>query len=103
MKACRENTEKKMSKEKFENGGNTQEYLSLISKEADTSDDTRISWDGTAQELIIALLVEGFATNGKHPILDQKLGKVGISFRSHKKLSNIFQILYVNNPSNQMD
>ena len=48
MKACRENTEKKMGKEKFENGGNTQEYLSLISKEADTSDDTRISWDGTA-------------------------------------------------------
>ena len=48
VKACRENTEKKMGKEKFEKGGNTQEYLGLISKEVDTSDDTRVSWDGTA-------------------------------------------------------
>ena len=102
-KACRENTEKQMGKEKFEKGGNTQEYLSLVSKEVKTSDDTRVSWDGTALELIISLLVEGFAANGSHPIVDPKLGKVGISFRSHKKLSNIFQILYVNNPSNQMD
>ncbi len=89
-KACRENTESQMGKEKFQNGGNVLVYLTMICKQIDASDETRISWDGTAQDLIINLLVEGFAVNGNHPILDPKLGKVGISFRSHKKLNNVF-------------
>ena len=69
----------------------------------DSAEETEVTWDGTAQELIISLLVKGFTAKGTHPILDSKLFKVGISFRSHKKLNNICQILYVNQPSNKID
>ena len=73
IKACRANMDKQVIINKFEKGGNTKEYQSLIGKEVDASDETRLSWEGTAQELIIALLVEGFSANGSHPILDKKL------------------------------
>ena len=60
VKACRDNLEKQMDSAKFDKGGNITEYQSMNIKEIDATDETRVTWEGTAQELIIALLVEGF-------------------------------------------
>ncbi len=40
-------------------------------------------WDGTAEEMIVYLMLEGWSKNGgRHPILDQNLIKVGMHFRA---------------------
>jgi len=60
-----------------------------------TCECTFIGWNGTATELVIGLLVEGFQLNQCHSLVDDKLIKVGLSFKPHKKFVNVFQILYV--------
>lgn len=77
-KACRNNSEKKMSldpdtgMENFEKGGNKEEYHNMVGaeKQADVEECTQIGWKGTASELVFFNLVEGFERNKRHPILD---------------------------------
>lgn len=71
-------------------------------KTIETEENTQIGWNGTAQELIIFHLIDGFIANKNHPILEHKLSKVGVSFKADKKLLNVFQILYVKMDTNAM-
>ena len=110
-KACRNNTEKKLrpdpatGKEKFEVGGNAKEFAGMIGdgKDIITAECTRLGWTGTAQELMIYLLLDDYNTNKKSLILDEHLIKVGLSLKSHKKHHNIFQILYIKHKPNTID
>ena len=72
-------------------------------KDIETTECTRLNWGGTAQDLIIFLLIDGFNTNKSHCMLDKTLVKVGISLKPHKKHQNIFQILYIKQASNKMN
>ncbi|CDW75837.1 UNKNOWN [Stylonychia lemnae] len=109
--ACRNNTDRKMKtdedtgKDHFEKGGNQEEFQGMIGngKGIETTECTQIGWNGSAQDLIFFLLVDGFKDQKSHAILDPKLIKVGISFKAHKKLHNVFQILYVKQISNNMN
>lgn len=71
-------------------------------KDIDTEECSRISWQGTPVDLIISSLVNGFTATNSHPMLDPKLIKVGLSFKPHKRLQNMFQVLYVKQHSNSM-
>ena len=113
-KACKENTDKQLAstatsdpKDKFKSGSTTAEYQTLIGKDvtSECTDETKLKWEGTPIELVITLMIEGFANKDKkqHPILDPKLSKVGIEFRSDKTHTNIFQILYIKSNSNIME
>lgn len=102
-KACRSNTDKKMSAEgEVEKGGNAQEYQAILGKTAETEECTQIGWNGSALELIINTLIEGWTANQKHVIFEHKVTKVGVSFKADKKVQNIFQVLYVKQDTNQM-
>eukprot|EP00347_Sterkiella_histriomuscorum_P015476 403356884 len=109
-KACRNNTDKKVKTdedsgmENFEKGGNQDEFRGMLGngKGIETDECTQIGWNGTASELIYFQLVEGFKNSGTHAIIDVKTIKVGVSLKPHKKLHNIFQILYVKQVSNQI-
>ncbi len=98
-KACRMNSEKKMAEEaqQFEKGGNKEEYMQLIGegKNVDCNECTYIGWVGTASELVMFSLVEGFAADQAHPLINDKTHLVGSSFKAHKQHTNVFQILYV--------
>ena len=101
-KACRINSEKKNAeiekgKDCYEKGGNKDEFRTMAgnAKDIETEECTQISWQGTPIDLIIQSLVNGYTAKNTHPILDSKLIKVGLSFKHHKKLQNICQLLYV--------
>jgi hypothetical protein len=50
-----------------------------------------VKWDGTANELILLNLLEDYEKQGaKCPIIDSRTSKVGMSFKPHKKVENIF-------------
>ena len=96
-KACRNNTDKKISpdqgrNESFDLGGNAREFMGMLGdgKDVDTEEYTRLSWTGSAKDLVIFMLVDGFNTNKRHPILEENLRKVGVHMRAHKKHHNIF-------------
>jgi hypothetical protein len=88
------NSEKKMGEEnqQFEKGGNKEEYLTLIGegKNVEVTECTYIGWVGSALELVISSLVEGFATDQKHPIIEESTHQVGSSFKAHKQHTNVF-------------
>jgi len=92
-KACRMNNQKKMADEteNLEKGGNKEEYLALVGegKSVDCEECTIIAWAGSATELVVLNLVEGWAQDQKHPILDPKLALIGMAFNSHKKHENV--------------
>ena len=59
-------------------------------KGIDTEECTTVGWSGTATEIILFQLVEGFKNAKTHAILQPKLSKVGLSFKAHKTLLNVF-------------
>jgi hypothetical protein len=71
-------------------------------KGVETEECTSIGWGSNAADYVFFSLVEGFKNNKNHAILDPKLSKVGVSFKPHKKLLNVFQILYVKQDGNNM-
>ena len=105
-KACRVNTDSKVSRDEadFEVKGNSEAFRGMPGDgpDVDLEDDTVIGWTGSAQELIIWMLIDGYNKNKTHPILDPRLLKVGIHFIANKRHNNIFQILYLKKNPNQM-
>ncbi len=98
-KACRNNTDKKISPsesnssvDSFDLGGNAREFKGMLGdgKDIETEEYTRLSWTGSAQDLVIFMLIDGYNTNKRHPILEESLQKVGVHMRAHKKHHNIF-------------
>ena len=79
-------------KSQFEKGGNKEEFMSMVGdgKGIDTEECTTVGWNGTAAELIFFQLVEGFKNAKTHAVLEPKLSKVGLSFKPHKTLLNVF-------------
>ena len=63
-------------------------------------ENTQIGWEGTADELALYMLIaecQCAGEDGELPVL-MDLDKVGISFKSHKKFKNVFNILYIESP-----
>ena len=62
-----------------------------------------VKWEGTALELVLLNLLNEYETKGlQAAIIDQKTIKVGMSFKPHKKVENIYQVLYVKQISNSV-
>lgn len=60
-------------------------------------------WAGTAHELVLLNLLQDFEASEEKPsLLSDKLVKVGMSFKPHKKTENILQIVYIKNMANQI-
>jgi hypothetical protein len=108
--ACRENNDAILKEENKEPvpGGNMERYKTILGEKAKTPDaieSTYVQWSGHAHELILLNLLQEYekATEDKKAALvDPKLVKVGMSFKAHKKLQNIFQIIYVKQSTNIM-
>lgn len=50
-----------------------------------------VKWEGTALELVLLNLLEDFEkVNLQAAIIDNKTVKVGMSFKPHKKVENIY-------------
>ena len=44
---------------------------------------TELGWDGNLDELVLFMLVEACQYNQEIPIFDEKVTKIGLSFRAH--------------------
>ena len=116
-KACKE-TNDKITKEDEpdltkEGNQNASRYKELIgsAKTGEVESFTYSKWSSSATDLILLNLLEEFEKlNGKDAtpkdkkvaLLDPMTVKVGFSFSGHKKLQNIFQLVYVRQAGNQM-
>lgn len=47
-------------------------------------------------------MLEEYEKNGKTSVLDPQTVKVGMSFKPHKKVQNIFQVIFIKSMSNSM-
>jgi hypothetical protein len=65
---------------------------------------TELSWEGNLDELVFLMLIESCqcATSDDEDvaILDPKVTKIGISYRSHPSFKNVLQVLFLTNRSN---
>lgn len=61
---------------------------------------TMVQWKGTATELIIFQMLDEYEKTGKSSVLDEKTLRVGLSYKGHKKVQNIFQVIYIKQISN---
>lgn len=88
----------------FDKGGNKEEFQGMIGdgKGVETEECTQIGWSGTAQDMILFQVIEAYKNTKSHSVLDEKTCKVGVSFKAHKRLMNVFQILYIKQDSNQI-
>ena len=80
-KACRANTLAKVTQEETEEKqalqlkGNAQAFRGMPGDgpDIDLEDETKLQWTGSAQEIVISMLIDGFNQNKTHPILDPNL------------------------------
>lgn len=71
--------------------GNQFEYKNIVgnSKSVEVEEITIVGWDGTASELVYFNLVEGFESQKKHQFIDEKVNKMGCSFKPSRQYENI--------------
>lgn len=50
--------------------------------------------------MVIFNMLEEYEKTGKASVLDQRTLKVGLSYKGHKKVQNIFQVIYIKQISN---
>ena len=105
--ACRENNDVILVNEEVAapvDGGNLEKLKAIVGDEKAPNgvEYTYFQWEGTAHELILLNLLQDYEKDGKAAILDDTLIKVGMSFKAHKKVQNIFQIIYLKQLSNQI-
>mmetsp|Transcript_29605 Transcript_29605/g.28827 ORF Transcript_29605/g.28827 Transcript_29605/m.28827 type:complete len:108 (-) Transcript_29605:65-388(-) len=98
--ACRNNNQHKMAHEHEipERGGNTPQYKILLGAHhvVECEEYTMVQWKLSPTSLILLSLMEEYERMGPRcALLDVKTIKVGLSFKHHKKVENIFQVLYV--------
>ena len=72
-----------------QSGGNIEHFKKILDqkdKSPDAEEFTFIEWTGTAQEMILLNLLEEYEKEGKKPaVINDKLVKMGVSFKPHKK------------------
>jgi hypothetical protein len=84
-----------------------------LAKQEPIYEHTEIGFEGSPEELALFILVAGCQCIGDDeelPMLNEKVTKIGISFRAHPKFKSTLQILYIsspwqtwqNNPNNSM-
>ena len=59
---------------------------------------TELGWEGTLDELVLFMLVEScqYHSEEEHiPIFDERVTKIGLSFRAHPTFKSILHILYL--------
>ena len=59
---------------------------------------SEIGWTGTADEMVLMMIVAGFQCIGEKeqlPMLDSRITKMGLSFRNHRKYKSVLQVLYI--------
>lgn len=125
--ACRENNKEILKDDTKDpsQGGNKDRYTKLIggiSKTSDVEEFTYTQWTGSATDLIILNLLDEYERihsiensktkdasmntslgNDKKPaLLDPNTVRVGLAFSGHKKVQNIFQLIYVKHMGNSM-
>ena len=98
--ACRNNNEKLIVVEKEVPlpGGNVEQFKILLKgqRNPECEEFTMVKWNGTAFELVLLNLLDEYEKKGLScAILDSKTMKVGMSFKPHKKVENIYQVIYV--------
>lgn len=83
-------------------GGNIERLKALLgqAKAPEAEEFTITQWSGTAHELVLLNLLQTYEISEKPAILDAKTIKVGMSFKAHKKVQNVFQIIYIKSMSN---
>ncbi|CDW75664.1 UNKNOWN [Stylonychia lemnae] len=63
---------------------------------------TEIGWEGSADELVLFILIGGCQCSGgdePFPLIDEKVTRIGLSFKGHKSLKSSLQLLYLEGPS----
>lgn len=102
--ACRQNNDAALADEGMmpKQGGNLDRLKVILGegKMPTAEEFTMVKWEGSAHELILFNLLEEYEKTGKPAILDSQTVKVGMSFKAHKKLQNIFQVIYIKSLSN---
>jgi hypothetical protein len=73
-------------------GGNLDKLKTLLGGEKMPAADefTMVQWSGNATDLIIFNMLEEFEKTGKSSVLDQRTLRVGLSYKGHRKVQNIF-------------
>jgi hypothetical protein len=59
---------------------------------------TELGWEGTLDELVLFMLVESCSYHSEDeqiPIFDERVTKIGLSFRAHPTFKSILHILYL--------
>ena len=120
MKACRDNNDRVLANQSAEPevGGNTEAYKRILgtqSKSGDVDEATYVGWEGNGMEMVLMnLLIE--YENYKYPpkdskdtkptkpaLLDPLTVKMGISYKAHKKVQNVAQLIYVRQLGNAIE
>ena len=104
FQACRQNNDAQLADEGTmpEQGGNLDKLKIIVGegKMPMAEEFTMVQWDGTAHELIMFQILEEYEKTGKSSVLDAFTVKVGMSFKAHKKLQNIFQVIFIKSAAN---
>jgi hypothetical protein len=61
---------------------------------------TELGWDGNLDELAMFMLVESITCYGEDeqiPIFDERVSKIGLSFRAHPSFKSVLHLLYLSN------
>jgi len=61
---------------------------------------TELGWDGNLDELAMFMLVESITCYGEDeqiPIFDERVSKLGLSFRAHPTFKSVLHLLYLSN------
>ena len=104
--ACRQNNDISVANETSVpvEGGNLEKLKAIVgdNKAPNGEEFTYVQWEGTAHELILLNLLQDYEKEDKPAILDDQLIKVGMSFKAHKKVQNVFQLVYLKQLTNQI-
>ena len=116
-KACRENNKTVISANEDEptKGGNLEAYKEILkaeNKQCDAVEYTFYKWEQSVTHLVAYQILSHFKEmkekeqkeeDNVHPLMDMRTTQVGISFKGHKKVDNVIQLLYVKEAANALE
>ena len=107
MQACKENNDAHIKKETEvpQPGGNLDQLKKILgsTKMPEAEEYTMVQWESAAYEIVLLNLISDYEKkNGYCAIIDPKTLRIGMSFKPHKKVENIYQIIYIKQISNQI-
>ena len=95
-------------------GGNEDAFRKIVEGDGKTLDATEFTvyqWSHSAAHLVAYQLLKHYKTiqgdeakkDSLHPLMDGSLANVGISFKGHKKVDNLIQVIFLKDAPNAMD